>query len=270
MILRTASLQRRPPDLFDVTWKSGGAAGRVFAPTPALLWPLIERRRAGPLSQADIATYHRAYVALLAERYRKDPAPFLTLLRREKATLGCYCHAPADASGCHRVVLAWVLLQIAHSVGIGVRYEGEWGTGPRLAVVGSRKHPQAGAWARAVVDSVTTSALIVSGGAAGVDRQAELAATARGLQVVSLPASATMWRRMGNAAGMVRNRWIETASDAAVALPWGEASGTRGMIEICRRAGKPVLVIESEEDLARVGPWQAGLHKAQTQERWTF
>ena len=59
---------------------------------------------------------------------------------------------------------------------------------------------------RGVVDSVTTSAVIVPGGAAGVDRQAEMAAAARGLVVVSLPASATMWRRMGNAAGMVRNR----------------------------------------------------------------
>lgn len=270
MILRTASLQRRPPDLLDVTWKSGGDLGRVFAPTPALLWPLIERRRAGSLSRADLVAYHRSYVALLGERYRKDPAPFLALLRREKATLGCYCHAPRDASGCHRVVLAWVLLQIAHARGLGVRYEGEWGTGPRVAVVGSRCHPHANAWTRAVVDGLTTSALIVSGAAVGVDQQAELTAAARGMQVVSLPASSTMWRRMGNAAGMVRNRWIEAASDAAVALPWGQANGTRGMIEICRRAAKPVLVIESEEDLARVGAWQASLHKAQMQERWTF
>ena len=37
VILRTASLQRRPPDLFNVTWKSGGAAGRIFAqPRPSL------------------------------------------------------------------------------------------------------------------------------------------------------------------------------------------------------------------------------------------
>lgn len=270
MILQTASLQHRPPDLFDVTWKSGGDRGRIFAPTPELLWPLIEKRRAGALTRGDLASYHRAYVALLGDRYRKDPGPFLELLRRERATLGCFCHAPGDASGCHRIVLAWVLLQIAHARGIGLRYEGEWGTGLRLAVVGSRAHPHAARWARTVVESETTGAVIVSGGAAGVDRHAERAATERGMQVVSLPASATMWRRMGKAAGMVRNRWIETASDAVVAMPWGEASGTRGMIEICRRAGKPVLVVESEDDLGRVAGWLSGLPRAQTQERWAF
>jgi len=38
---------------------------------------------------------------------------------------------------------------------------------------------------------------------------------------------------------------IDYLTNRGVALPWGEASGTRGMIEICRRAGKPVTVISS-------------------------
>ena len=114
--------QRRPPDLFDVTCEVRRGGRRIFAPH----FPPFRRRRAGALNAAD-PPLTTDPVALLAERYHQRPRPFLALLRREKATLGCYCHAPADASGCHRVVLAWVLLQIAHSVGISVRYEGEWG-----------------------------------------------------------------------------------------------------------------------------------------------
>ena len=101
-----------------------------------------------------------------------------------------------------------------------------------------------------------------------MDRQAETSGGAR-LQVVSLFASATMWRRMGNAAGMVRNRWIRTASDAA----WrslGRGERDAGMIEICQRAGKPVLVIRRKRTWRGWGlGWQACIGRRRW-ERWTF
>lgn len=270
MILRTASIQCRPPELLDITRKTSGPAGRPFAPSPGILWPIIDKRHRGTLTSRDYSDYRAAYIREMGDSYKRNRAAWAALLEREEVTLGCYCHRPEDASHCHRVVLAWLLLQAASRLGSRVQYLGEWGKSPRVAVVGARRHPHAFAWAAAVVAQIPTGGVVVSGHAVGVDAAAELAAVRAGLQLVSLPCSGHMWEALGRGAGQVRNGWISAACDAVVALPWDDSPGTIGMMDIAGGDGKPVYVVRSEEDLADAGGFIRKIGTGPRQEGFRF
>ena len=114
------------------------------------------------------------------------------------------------------------------------------GTGAqRIAVIGSRDFANM-ALVRAFIASRPLANTIISGAARGVDTIAELAARARGLAVISIPAN---WAT-GRAAGMVRNQKVVDAADAVVAFWDGKSTGTRDAITKAIRAGKPTIVYD--------------------------
>ena len=270
MILRTASIQSRPKNLLDITRKTSGPEGKPFAPSPGILWPIIDKRHKGTLTPRDYAIYRTAYIKEMGRSFKANRAAWLELLNKDEVTLGCYCHKPADACHCHRITLAWLLLQVGLSEGITVRYEGEILASLRVAIVGARHHPHILQWVSAVVASLPAGAIVVSGHAVGVDDVAEDRAEQAGCQVVSLPCSGKMWRTYDNQAGMIRNRWIADACDVVVALPWAESPGTLGMIGIAKEAGRAVYVVRQEDDLAGLGGFFRSIQSTATQARFLF
>ncbi len=81
---------------------------------------------------------------------------------------------------------------------------------------------------------------IVSGGAKGVDACAAAYAEKAGLPLkVFLPD----YHRYGRGAPLRRNRQIVEYADMVLAFWDGASRGTRFVIDLCRRQGKPVRVI---------------------------
>ncbi len=108
----------------------------------------------------------------------------------------------------------------------------------RIAIVGSRGF-RALAAVRSYVAALPAETIIVTGGAKGVDKAAEEAARAHGLEViVHLPE----WHIYGPKAGPIRNARIVRDADKLVAFWDGESHGTRNSIELARTKGIPVEV----------------------------
>ncbi len=86
------------------------------------------------------------------------------------------------------------------------------------------------------VDELPAGTVVVHGAEpTGVDMRAAKRAEARGLATEAHPAD---WKKHGRAAGMIRNRYVETVDRAKFFLaPW--SVGTRGALELARRAGVP-------------------------------
>jgi hypothetical protein len=109
----------------------------------------------------------------------------------------------------------------------------------RVAVIGSRAYPNLGAVAR-FVRSLSRDAVIVSGGASGVDMTAERWARRLGMErIIHRPAHRTFGKR----APLERNKLIVRDADRVVAFWDGVSRGTAHAIGEARKAGKPVVVI---------------------------
>jgi hypothetical protein len=80
---------------------------------------------------------------------------------------------------------------------------------------------------------------IVSGGAQGVDWQAELYAKKHTLKFTEFPAK---WDELGKAAGFARNIQMADYADALVAVWDGGSKGTFHMISQMVKRNKPVFV----------------------------
>jgi len=110
----------------------------------------------------------------------------------------------------------------------------------RIAIVGSRKFPNQ----QQVIDYVNQlplDVMVVSGGAAGVDRWAVAAANQRGIDTkIYLPD----WEKEGKQAGLNRNTTIVNDCDELVAFWDGASNGTRDSIDKARAAGKQVVIIK--------------------------
>lgn len=128
----TSRICSRDPDRFDVTRKSGGSDGTVFAPSWAILNPALEARREGDALRKALdvtgATfverrawerYVPAYLAEMRESYRCNRAAWGALLARQRVVLVCYC---TDSEHCHRTLLARDILPK-----LGATYCGEIG-----------------------------------------------------------------------------------------------------------------------------------------------
>lgn len=112
----------------------------------------------------------------------------------------------------------------------------------RIAIVGSRDYSHLDEVRQFVWEQERTT-VIISGGAAGVDRAA--VDEARRLHMpyeVYLPD----WNVHGRAAGPIRNRVIVEASDEVVAFWDGRSRGTKSTIDMARAKGKPVRVIQRD------------------------
>lgn len=82
--------------------------------------------------------------------------------------------------------------------------------------------------------------IVLSGTAKGADTMGELYASERGFQLEKHPAN---WRIHGKAAGMVRNKEMAENANALIAFWDGRSPGTKNMIEIARKHGLRVMVI---------------------------
>lgn len=104
----------------------------------------------------------------------------------------------------------------------------------KLAIVGSRNwySPRR---VREFVQALPLDTVIVSGGAVGVDSDAEQAARERGMTVEVYKPD---WKKHDRAAGIIRNRQIVDAADKVVAFWDGESRGTKFTIDYARQHGK--------------------------------
>ena len=82
--------------------------------------------------------------------------------------------------------------------------------------------------------------VIVSGGARGVDKRAELVARREGFQFVEAPA---IWSR-GKSAGFARNAVIVDIADRFAFFWDGKSKGTKHAIDLVREVPKPLLVLQ--------------------------
>lgn len=109
----------------------------------------------------------------------------------------------------------------------------------RVAIVGSRNFRNFD-MVDTFVHSLPSDAVIVSGGAIGVDRCAEYAAVKRGLAVSIHRAD---WIAYKKRAGFVRNVDIVNDCDRVVAFWDGQSRGTKHTIDLAMKRGKPVEII---------------------------
>lgn len=117
----TARIGYQGADALDVSRKSGNALGLAFAPSWALLGPMLAKRRADGLSDTDWTAYVEAYTAEMRQSYRASGDRWNLVLLCPEVTVLCYC---TDATRCHRTVLARDILPK-----LGCVYGGERGHG---------------------------------------------------------------------------------------------------------------------------------------------
>lgn len=119
----------------------------------------------------------------------------------------------------------------------------------KVAIVGSRGYPNLNQ-VREFVSKLKPGTIVVSGGADGVDKAAEVQAKACGLNVeIYYP----RWDLHGKGAGFARNRLIVANSDMVVAFWDGKSNGTKHSIGVAHELNKPVRVYtpsEVHEDIA--------------------
>jgi hypothetical protein len=90
--------------------------------------------------------------------------------------------------------------------------------------------------------------VVIEGEASGADRLGAQAGRELGLEVLPYPAD---WTRHGRSAGMIRNREMLTHGKPTIALAFhadlNQSKGTRNMIELCQKAGIPVVLYTGTE-----------------------
>ena len=113
----------------------------------------------------------------------------------------------------------------------------------KVAIVGSREYGNLNQVKLYVAD-LPPGTTVVSGGATGVDKAAETAAKACGLEVEIYPAE---WDKYGKKAGFVRNRLIVEAADRVVTFWDGQSRGTANTMGLAIQMGKKLEVYGSRE-----------------------
>jgi predicted Rossmann fold nucleotide-binding protein DprA/Smf involved in DNA uptake len=105
---------------------------------------------------------------------------------------------------------------------------------PRLELVGGKIN------ALAVKAGGASNLTIISGGARGVDAEAERYARSIGAEVVVVPAD---WDGLGKSAGFIRNKEIVARAHRVVAFWDGESRGTMHTIGLALEYGRHLEVI---------------------------
>ena len=82
---------------------------------------------------------------------------------------------------------------------------------------------------------------IVSGGAKGIDKDAEAYANQKGIKTMVFKPD---YRRFRGGATHIRNKEIVNYADEVLAFWDGSSRGTKGVIEYCREVGKKVTVVK--------------------------
>lgn len=113
----------------------------------------------------------------------------------------------------------------------------------KIAIVGSRNFKRLDKVVR-FVSHLEKDVIVVSGGARGVDQAAERAARQHGLQTLIIRPD---WDKYGKSAGFRRNHTIVEQADELVAFWDGKSKGAKHSIDLARKKGIPVLVINERQ-----------------------
>ncbi len=126
----TSRISSKDPDRFDVTRKSGGPAGEVFAPSWSILRPALAARKeaksmldagdqfeAFKVEEDAWADYVPAFLDEMRASYKLNRSAWDALVSRSRVVLVCYCVIPER---CHRTLLARNVLSK-----LGATYRGE-------------------------------------------------------------------------------------------------------------------------------------------------
>lgn len=106
----TARISTKDPDAFNITRKTGHPD---FAPSWALLGPVLRARRAGePSTLEQWKAYAKAYVEEMQRSHTLNRGAWDLLLSRKRVVLTCYC---TDPTRCHRTLLGRILGQLGAS-----------------------------------------------------------------------------------------------------------------------------------------------------------
>ncbi len=111
----------------------------------------------------------------------------------------------------------------------------------RFAVVGSRDFPSED-MVVSTVYRLPRNAIIVSGGAKGVDTWAEKTARYHGKVVDIYPAN---WKKYGKSAGFIRNNDIIKNSDIVIAFLHNGSRGTKHSISLAKYLNKPCIIVRT-------------------------
>lgn len=109
----------------------------------------------------------------------------------------------------------------------------------RYGIVGSRRYPKLDD-VEVYVRSLPRDAVVVSGGADGVDKQATAHATALGMEVVEYYPD---YAEFGRRAPLERNTLIVEDSDKIIAFWDGTSAGTIDTVAKARERGIPVTIV---------------------------
>lgn len=122
----------------------------------------------------------------------------------------------------------------------------------RFCVIGSRSMNNYYIVYTYLKQYIPKNAIIVSGGAKGVDMLAEVYAEMNGHPCEVYEAQ---WDRFGREAGMIRNIEMIRNSDHVIAFWDGKSPGTQHMIAESRKRGRNVVVVDvTEEDTVKPHP----------------
>ena len=109
----------------------------------------------------------------------------------------------------------------------------------KIAIVGSRDYKNLDKVENYILQLDPANDVVISGGARGVDKVAELSAKQRGIPTVIFEAN---WKEFGRSAGFRRNADIVKAADSIVAFWDGSSRGTQHTVDLARKAGKLVVI----------------------------
>lgn len=110
----------------------------------------------------------------------------------------------------------------------------------RVAIIGSREYPDLPR-VRRFVGNLPRDWIVLSGGARGVDREAESAAKGRGMAFEPFLAE---WDRVGKGAGFERNERLVRSADLVIAFWDRQSRGTLHAIGCAHRMNKRLRVCD--------------------------
>ena len=111
----------------------------------------------------------------------------------------------------------------------------------KVIIAGSRDIHRHVTWLdRHIVESRFDVTHVLEGGARGIDRLGREWAKQMNVPFTTYKAD---WSSYGRSAGLRRNAVMAMNADALIAIWDGKSNGTRNMIELMERQGKPVHVV---------------------------
>ena len=115
----------------------------------------------------------------------------------------------------------------------------------KVVIAGSRDITDYNILLKAIKECPFQITEVISGRARGVDTLGEQFAEDYGLKLHPFPAD---WKRLGNAAGPIRNAQMADFADAVLCVWDGVSSGTKDMMNQTKKRGLPLYVFKVDPD----------------------